>query len=47
MNTNLDTQMYNTVHVRCKCCNNKAVATLAGLFCVRCNISLPDWMVRQ
>ena len=47
MNTRLDRNSYNTSGLNCKVCKNPAVVPHIGEkpYCVRCNISIPEWMI--
>lgn len=50
MNTRLDQDLYDTIpNSKCKCCRNPVVGSyhnkLGMLYCVRCNMTLPAWMV--
>ncbi len=47
MNTRFDRSAYKTADKRCSKCHNPLVNTLTGErpYCVRCNISVPDWMI--
>lgn len=50
MNVKLSPESYDTIpRSKCKCCNNQVVVpyhnTAGMLYCVRCNMTLPAWMV--
>lgn len=47
MNTRFDRGAYNTSNSKCKVCKNPAVQpfTEGKPYCVRCNISIPEWMI--
>jgi len=48
MNTRFDPEAYDTVHDKCTACNNPVVIThSAKVYCVRCNMHLPEWMVKK
>ena len=51
MNTRLDPKSYDTIsNSKCKCCGNLVVVPYHNdngqLYCVRCNATLPGWMVK-
>lgn len=48
MNTRLDPEAYDTAHHKCTACKNPVVIPHSGgkFYCVRCNLTLPDWMVK-
>lgn len=48
MNTRFDHDAYDLGRGNCRRCNNPVVNPVFGdrPYCVRCNISLPDWMVK-
>ena len=49
MNTRLDKTAYDCAYEKCTVCNNPVVITRTGdaPFCVRCNITLPNWMINK
>jgi len=49
MNTRFDDFAYESTGLKCTACNNPAVIPFTGgkHFCVRCNLTLPDWMVKK